>query len=112
MKHLSKESLEKEALLEGIRNIAVDGYASSATNRYLTERVRNHFDSWADACKAAGVRPLKSKPQKNYDRRTVAQEPKRDCQFYIDDMRCEGLNRMYCKFEDCNFYKPNRGAKK
>lgn len=34
---------------------------------------------------------------------------KTNCQMYNEDKKnCAGLNKLYCKFEECKFYKKNK----
>ena len=33
-------------------------------------------------------------------------EPRKDCCSYMEGGWCSGLNALWCKYEDCSFYKP------
>ena len=33
-------------------------------------------------------------------------EPRTDCRMYMKSGSCSGLNALWCRFEDCKFYKP------
>lgn len=39
-----------------------------------------------------------------YIKKTIV--PKEDCKFYKNERTCIGLNKLYCKTEECSFYKP------
>jgi len=76
----------------------VDGIGNAA--KYCTE------------CKKKIRKEQKKQYRKEYDdsnKDPDYQGIKFDCIYKVKDkMKCDALKRLYCKFENCNFYNPGR----
>lgn len=112
------EKWDAEKIIEELSELAKadkDGCARSTKSIALANAAKRHFGTWTNACRAAGVKTAEDIKAERTERIVEAcptakkiafKTPRRDCQMYVSDSRCDGLNEMFCRREECNFYKP------
>ena len=76
--------------------------------KYIPIGIQQTFDKKGNIIQTAMIQNTKTKEIdfKNLLEIDYADNINRDCIMYKNDTTCSGLNKLYCKKEKCNFYKP------